>query len=68
MTYQDVIEEFPKKINQCIDEGSDSRQDIPICIQDLHGVVWVRDDAVKLLIKRIEDLEKTNFLHKKLRN
>ena len=68
MTYQDVIEGFQKKISQCIDEDSDPRPDLPVCAEDIRGVVWVRDDAVKLLIKRIEDLEATNFLHSKLRN
>lgn len=68
MIYQDVIEGFQKKMSQCIDGGYDPRPDLPICVDDLRGVVWVRDDAVKLLIERIENLEAKNFMHSKLRN
>ncbi len=70
MTYQDVIEEYKKaKARICLsDECLDTpRVDLPIVGEYAYGVVWVRDDAVELLIKRIENLEKTNFLHRKLR-
>lgn len=71
MTYQDVIEEYKKaKASICISDEylGTTRADLPIIGEYIYGIVWVRDDAVELLIKRIENLEKTNFLHEKLRN
>lgn len=59
MTYRDVIEKFQKKVSQCIiDEDYDPRPDLPICAEDIRDVVWMRDDAVKLLVERINELEK----------
>lgn len=71
MTYKDVIDEYNKKIEDIYisDEHLDTpRTDLPIVGDYTYGVAWVRDDAVELLIARIEDLEDTierDFLHSK---
>lgn len=69
MTYQDVIDEFRKKyksVSMSDEYLGTPRSDLPVCGEHTYGVVWTRDDAVKLLIDRIEDLEETierDYLH-----
>ena len=65
MTYKDVIEEFRKTCNRYYlsDEylsgiDSQTRKETPICGEYIYGMVYVRDDAVKLLIDRIKELER----------
>lgn len=60
MTYQDVINIYNKKAREiCIgDDNLDTpRTDLPIVGEYIYGVAWMRDDAVELLIERINTLE-----------
>ena len=65
MTYKDVINEFRKNCNNysLSDDylnsiGNDTRKDAEMCGEYQYGIVYVRDDAVELLIDRINELEK----------
>lgn len=65
MTYKDVINEFKEKCDRyCLSDeylesiGSITRKDAVICGEYEYGMVHMRDDAVKLLIDRINELEK----------
>ena len=65
MTYKDVINEFRKNCNNysLSDDflnsiGNDTRKDAVMCGEYQYGIVYVRDDAVELLIDRINELEK----------
>ena len=64
MTYKDVINEFKKTCDRyCLSDeylesiGSITRKDAVICGEYEYGMVHMRDDAVKLLIDRINELE-----------
>ena len=61
MTYKDVMNEFKEKCRKiCISDEyiGTTREELPICGEYSYGVIFVRDDAVKLLIDRIKELEK----------
>ena len=64
MTYKDVIKEFKEKCDRyCLSDeyldgiGSITRKDVVMCGEYVYGIVHMRDDAVKLLINRINELE-----------
>jgi len=64
MTYKDVIKEFKEKCDRyCLSDeylesiGSTIRKDAVMCGEYEYGIVRMRDDAVKLLINRINELE-----------
>ena len=64
MTYKDVIKEFKEKCDRyCLSDeylesiGSTTRKDAVMCGEYQYGIVYVRDDAVELLIDRINELE-----------
>ena len=64
MDYKEVIAEFKKASNRyCLsdaylaEEGDPTRENHPIAGEYAYGIVFVRDDAVELLIDRINELE-----------
>lgn len=64
MTYKDVIKEFKEKCDRyCLSDeylnsiGNDTRKDAVMCGEYQYGIVYMRDDAVELLIRRINELE-----------
>lgn len=64
MTYKEVIEEFNKACNRyCLsdeylkDIDSPTREDCEMCGEYAYGMVFMRDDAVEVLIDRIKELE-----------
>lgn len=65
MTYEDVIKAFDNASNEraLSDEylqecGCQTREDVEIANELRYGIVYLRDDAVELLIARIKELEK----------
>ena len=65
MTYKDVIEDFKNKCNSCClsddwlyNQQCQTRETSVMCGEYQYGIVYVRDDAVELLIDRINELEK----------
>ena len=64
MIYKDVINEFNEKCDRyCLSDkylesvGSTTRKDAAVCGEYEYGMVHMRDDAVQLLINRINELE-----------
>lgn len=64
MTYKDVINEFKEKCNRyCLSDeylksiDNTTRKDAVLCGEYEYGMVYLRDDAVKLLIDKINELE-----------
>lgn len=66
MTYKEVIREFNEACKTwqlsdgyLTDNRYATRADIPCIANEMrYGIVYLRDDAVELLITRIEELEK----------
>ncbi len=60
MTYLDIIQEYEKNIEEhrLNDEFLDTpRSKLPLIGEFRYGVIYMRDDAVDILIKRIKELE-----------
>ena len=65
MTYKDVIKTFDNVSNERAlsneylrEHKCQTREDVEIASELRYGIVYLRDDAVELLIARIEELEK----------
>lgn len=65
MTYKDVIKAFNNISNERAlsdeylrEHKCQTREDVEIASELRYGIVYLRDDAVELLIARIEELEK----------
>ena len=64
MTYQDVIRSFTHTSNDrglsddfLQDANCKTREEQPIAAEYAYGIVYLRDDAVEILIQRIIELE-----------
>ena len=61
---KDVIREFTGDCNCCAlsddylqEYGYETRAEFPMTIEFGYGIMYLRDDAVELLIERIKELE-----------
>ena len=64
MTYKDVIQGFNKKSDARAlsddylqENHCETRENVPLAIEFHYGIVYLRDDAVEVLIQRIVELE-----------
>ena len=64
MLCEDVIREFEKKLRSRAlsdeylrEQRCDVRADMQIAIEFPYGIIYLRDDAVEILINRIRELE-----------
>lgn len=64
MDYETILKKYRKACEQrqlseeyLRENDCEVRSDLPVAIEFSYGVIYLRDDAVDVLIKRIEELE-----------